>query len=598
MPHHEGMASPDYDRDELLSLLQALDEDEEFHLDALGETGVPRSIIIDRRAEKEKAFQMMCYVSLPFYAKYVLNIKVADHHKEWSDLIVRTIDLAAQPDRVRSTLCLLAPRDHGKSAWFSYALVLWLAHVRFPGEYGAMVGEGDVALTHLQHIKLGTPNQELPGIVNTPALAHLRPNGKEGWTNERVDLTNGSRIWAKGAKAAWRGKHPAWCIIDDLLSQDCLFSATERKRTHEKFTSELLPMVRGPVFVVGTPLHAADIYAYCKKQRAYIYREFPALSVDEETGKEVALWPKRFTVEQLHRIRDTEIGPLAFSREYMCKAISSISSLFPEELFQPPVMDDSFTLRPAREWVRERCTAGRFIAMDVGISANIGADYTVIFVVGLDESGNRYLIDLIRERGMGFQRIIKTFIATGAKYAVDAGLIESNQAQAFVGAEAISQSPFPIDMHQTGTEKHLWDRGVPSLRMLFENKKYRLPRGNAESISTTNTLIHELQAHTLVDGKVRSTAKHKDTVMAMWFIELLLRRMSYGGAFFEEEEGDAEALLDYWGDDPDLDSLVAKDVAESFRPGGTSPVPTGEDILYGTREVMGSDEIAKLMWDN
>lgn len=571
------MRVPDshFDRDEILKLLAELDEEEELALQG-DERGA--AVILDRRREKEELFEAMCLASLPFYAKYVLHIEVAEHHVSWSELILKTLEKAEQPDRIRATLCLLAPRGHGKSAWFSYALPIWLAHKIFPGDYGALVGEGDIALLHLKHIKQGTPNRDLPGILNTPELRHLKKSGSKGWTAELIELTNGSEIFAKGAKAAWRGKHPRWLVPDDLLSQECLFSPTERKKVHENLISQLMPMVRGPIFIVGTPMHSTDIYAYCKKQKGFLYKRFAALSTDPETGEEKALWPERFSIPQLKVMRDEELGPIVFSREYLCKAISSISSLFPPELFVPPVMDETWCIRPPADWWLKHCSAGRFISLDIGISANLSADFTVIMVWGLDEFGNRYLLDLVRERGLGFQGIIKRFIALGSMYGVDAGIIESNQAQAFVGNEAIAQAPFPIDMHQTGSEKHLWERGVPMLRLLFENKKYRLPRGDAESISLTDTFIRELQAHTVDDGKVVSTAKYKDTVMAAWFTELLLRRMSFGGAFFEEQEGDDAAVASYWGED-NLDGPAAREVSESFGRRNEGEVPTGEDVI-------------------
>lgn len=588
----------DLSEQEILDLLRELEEEERMI-----ERGDDESvaIVLDRRREKEELIDAMCQVSLPFYARYKLHMWVAEHHEQWSDLIVRTIDMAEQADRVRQAMCLLAPRDHGKSAWFCYALALWLGVEIYPGEYGAIVGEGDIAWTHLKHIKNGTPDRSLRGIMNTPELRWLRRKGSEGWTKDLISLSNGTEIFAKGAKSGWRGKHPRWLIVDDLLSQECIHSPTERKRVLENLKSALLPMVRGPVFIDGTPMHTEDIYNYCKKTRGFIYAEFPALYPDPETGEERALWPERFSVQQLHHIRDDEVGPLVFSREYMCKPISSLASLFPEEFFCPPVVDDSFTLNPPREWWAQTMVA-RFIAADIGISANLGSDYTVLWVIGIDAHGNRHILDVLRERGLGFAGIISNFIRLGVKYQVDAGIIESNQAQAFLASEAIRESPFPIETHQTGAEKHRDERGIPMLRLLFENKKYRLPHGDARSKKMMSVFIRELQAFTIEDGKVISTARHDDTVMAAWLLELLLRKMSFGGAWFDDagptkdEEDPVEA---FWGSpddeidpyDPDSESELdpyAAEMKESFGtvyrgplnpPDPNSPADYERDVL-------------------
>jgi len=569
----------------MLSLLQEFEEEEEILRD-----GNDRevAVVYDRRKEKERLITEMSRVSLPFYAKYVLHMLVVQHHKEWSELIVKTLLKADEPKIKRQTMCLLAPRDHGKSAWFSYALPLWLAHVIFPGEYGAMVGEGDISWTHLRHLKEGTPNQDLLGIIHTPELLHLKSDdSKKTWTKDRIQLANGSEIFAKGAKSALRGQHTKWMIIDDLLAQECLFSPTERKRALENFKGQLLPAVNGPVFVVGTPMHTGDLYGYCKHTSGFIYEEFPALQTDEE-GVEFSLWPSRFSVEQLHYIRDEEVGPLTFTREYLCKAISSLSTLFPEELFAPPTIDESAHMDPSRSWIERNCEA-TYISADIGISANIKADYTVFYVVGISSRGIRRILLIERARGLGFRGIIKQFIKLGVKYRVDAGIIESNQAQAFVVDEAIIDSPFPIERHQTGSEKHMADRGIPMIRLLLENGKFRFPFGDPESKRMSELLISELQSFTVDDGRVVSTSKNDDIVMAMWFSELLLQKFNFGGAFFDDEEDSAEAGDDdYWlGDEQEDDDEAVKgdpEVSSAFGRSGRQPgfgTPAADDFLMG-----------------
>jgi hypothetical protein len=556
-------------QEQILAFFRELEEEEEMLLDG-GDQAV--SIVLDRRREKEQLIKAMSQVSLPFYARFVLHMWVAMHHEQWSELIVKNIELSEREDRVRNTMCVLAPRDHGKSAWFAYALPIWLGDQIFPGEYGAIVGEGDIAWTHLKHIKQGTPDKSLRGILNTPEIAHLKKPTKEGWTKDLICLSNGTEIFAKGAKSGWRGKHPRWLVVDDFLAQECVYSPTERKRALDSLVGVMLPMVRGPVFIDGTPMHTEDIYfGHCKKEKAFIFVSFPALYTDKETGKETALWPQRFSVEQLYHIRDHEVGPLVFSREYMCKPISSLSSLFPEELFQPPVIAEDLVLRPDRKWLNEVIVAS-FIAADIGISANIGADYTVLWVVGIDAHGNRYILDALRRRGLGFRGIIREFISMGVEFGVDAGIIESNQAQAFVGQEAIIDSPFPIEMRQTGSEKHMLDRGIPMLRLLIEQKKYFLPCGDQYSKRLMNQFIHELQSFTIEDGRVICTARHDDLVMAAWLLEMLLRKMCFGGAWFDEDADDQGEYESYWETTEEQEneeyapreSLYDKEMKESF----------------------------------
>ena len=59
-------------------------------------------------------------------------------------------------------------------------------------------------------------------------------------------------------------------------------------------------------------------------------------------------------------------------------------------------------------------------------------------------------------------------------------------------------------------------KGVPSLSVLFENGKYRLPRGDKQSAELTDILTNEL-----IGLGIES---HDDTVMALWIAECGIRR--------------------------------------------------------------------------
>jgi len=76
----------------------------------------------------------------------------------------------------------------------------------------------------------------------------------------------------------------------------------------------------------------------------------------------------------------------------------------------------------------------------------------------------------------------------------------------------------PIMSYQTGAEKHTEDVGVSSLRILFENGKYEFPYGE-ECRNEIDTLLEELNGMAWDEGKLITTAAHKDTVGALWLAE-------------------------------------------------------------------------------
>jgi hypothetical protein len=91
--------------------------------------------------------------------------------------------------------------------------------------------------------------------------------------------------------------------------------------------------------------------------------------------------------------------------------------------------------------------------------------------------------------------------------------------------------------------KHPMDRGVPALRIMFENRKWRIPRGDAHSIEVTDHWIGEMGAMAIADGKVMSVGSHDDTVMATWMSDAAARH----GAqfrFVDDSTPEEKALAD------------------------------------------------------
>ena len=158
-------------------------------------------------------------------------------------------------------------------------------------------------------------------------------------------------------------------------------------------------------------------------------------------------------------------------------------------------------------------------------------------------------------------------------------------------------------MHHTGESKHSQTMGLPSLRILLENAKYRLPMGDERSREMVGNWITEMNSITVHNGKVVSLAEHDDLPIACWIGE---RALSSGHfAFdFEEQDGDKEAFDDLIASierPPDEDFLGEDDyVLGSLPESAGRPVKVNGrlvhadpvDILRDT-EPVGGDKSAK-----
>jgi hypothetical protein len=449
---------------------------------------------------------------------------IARHHEEWSELIVE-----------HGRLCIEAARDHGKTFFFDFAYPIWMAE-KHPNKDGFIFSASQPQAERI----LG----DIAGEIETnPKLRHLMPKVKQRWSSSCIQLANGHKIYARGYGTKVRGAHPVWVVVDDGLNDDTAYSEKVRQKEIDYFYNAITNMVipGGQIIVVGTPFHRSDLYAQLEKNTEYFFKKYPAIQADG-----TALWPERYDLESLET-RKQEIGSVRFSRELLCEAISDGSTLFPKPLFLgDPVEQTSIGLgMPLASWERAG-VLNRFMGVDFGLSSSVGADYTVVWTMGIDGQKNRWIVDIQRERGLAYEAQKALIVTTATKYKPGIIFVESNQAQRIFGTELIRETDLPIKLFHTGESKHSQMNGVPSLRILLENRKYRIPRGDARSIAMTDEWIDEMQSITVVNGKVASLGEHDDMVMANWICERAIEKGSFAFSF-SEEEGDAEVLAEMFG---------------------------------------------------
>ena len=501
--------------------------------------------LIRAMAARSCAFYAQSYLSGPPESPYNGRFLVSEHHQEWSDI------LNDRDPREKDFICVLAARDSGKSAFFSLAYPIWQID-RHPGDgrnnYGVIFSsKQDQASRILLDV--------LAEVESNPNLAHLLPEKRgRNWGGTFAKFANGHRLYARGYGVRVRGMHPKYVILDDVLNDSTdLVSEVGRRRNISYYYSAIEPMVvpGGQVVVVGTPFHKQDLYnALSEDNRVRCYR-YPAI---REDGR--ALWPERYSIQALQRIR-SGMPPVVFSREYLCEPVAEGATLFPEHLFHNSrVARHDVVLGREREyWEKEHGIQTVFMGVDFALSANVGADYTVLFVVGVDQVGNRWVIDIVRQKGMEFQNQLQLIKNIGRRYRCDSIYLESNQAQRIFGDELIRTTDLPIKNVQTGEEKHSVEKGVPSLRRILENEKFRIPRGDDRSKRITDIWIDEMQSFTFDGGRVVSVGSHDDTVMALYVCDKAIREGSFSFTF-GPQPGDEEAFQEETGYTLDPDMLL------------------------------------------
>lgn len=467
----------------------------------------------------------------PYKGKFLLG----RHHLEWDELINQ-----------HNRLNILAARDHGKSYFFTIAYSIWKAGYNAPGSAGVIFSATQPqAEEFLQKIK--------DELLSNPKLAHLIPyTGDRFWSARKIKLRNGSVIKAAGFGVKVRGGHPDWCVCDDVLNDDDIYSETIRRRNIDYFLSAIAGMVhrRKQLIVVGTPMHHGDLYAALKDTGEYKCVSYPAR--DPKTGE--VLWSERYSEDDLQAKRRELKSEARFAREYLCQPLSDEASLFPSKLFEGPTVRLPYVLGlPASYW--EERGMVRYTGVDIALSAETGADYFIIYTVAVDDKGVRHLANIRRGHGWSFRRQIDEIKEEYYLMRPDAIHIEANQMQRVWTDEVAETTDIPVrkffttgiggrqplnDWRRGATSvvvnKHHIDRGVPALRMLLEHGKFRIPRGDERSIELTDVWMGEMQAIGFIDGKVQSVGEHDDTVMACWMCDTAVRMGGYGDYSFGEDD--------------------------------------------------------------
>lgn len=475
-----------------------------------------------------------------FFASEVLGIEIGDHHQEWSELI-----------RKHDRISVLAARGHGKSGFWSYAYPLWRSW-RTAGNLGLIVSdtEGQVG-EFFRIIKEGKSFRDKDGLLwKLPAVADIPFMLEEGmlpkdwertWTESRISFANRSRFEGKTFGKRFRGRHVLWMVIDDGIGDDAAYSERAREKDWDFFTRALAPMVLpgGQIVDAGTPLHADDIHGRLAKVDEYVQRKYPAIRI--ENGREVALWSELRPLKWL-RAKEREIGSLAFGQEYMLQPATSEASLFPLRLFmrRPEVLDHTLSVNITLDEIKARGWSV-FFGVDVAQSAEVGADNFVICVMAVDDLGNRFVINMLAEKGMPFHAQLAAIEDWAARYEPDMIYIEANASQRIYGDELIRTTDLPIGKYVTSAAgKNSLESGVPGLRPLIENGKLRFARGDAESIQITDPLIAELGCFAWVDGKLQGVGAHDDRVMALFLCDQAVRATRRFTLWTADDNAEAE----------------------------------------------------------
>lgn len=455
-----------------------------------------------------------------FLTNVLINFEINWHHLEWGSFAQNY-----------SLLNILAPRDHGKSYFFSNAYPAWKMY-KFKGDDVHPKLRKQNNLNRRGFIitnEMGLAEELMEILQNTIEENYilrekLFPENKDAWNKRNIRCKNGARLSVKSYGASFRGRHPGYIIVDDFLKDNVLYSEMQRKKAINYFHSVIMNAIlpKGDVKVVGTPFHQNDLYGDLRTKKAWRFFEYPAITPDGDV-----LWRDRYTFADLMQKRDSQ-GNMIFSREMLVIPIVSDSSLFPFSILKRCFtgMSEYTLVKNIDDHPKKFVKV--VTACDFARSANVGADFSVFGTWGIDDDENMWLLHLWKAKGRSYREQINVLKSINANFHPDIMVMENNQFQDIM-ADIAAEEGLPVFPHTTtGKNKHDFIKGVPGMTILFEKGKVKLPRGNRFSIDVTDALTSELSAIAWTDEGIQGVGEHDDMAIMTWLATIGARKMGIG----------------------------------------------------------------------
>lgn len=473
---------------------------------------------LTKSIEEQMRINSLNYFIVSVMPDFIINW----HHLEWSEAV-----------RNYQYLCIIAARDHGKSFLFSNAYLAWNFY-RYERNLAGL--KTDQTLSERMMLFSFSMNQAVDLIEilkntiesNDILKDRLYPdNPSSNWKKEEIRTKNGCRLQGKSFGSSIRGAHPGKIVIDDGLTDAAIYSETQRNKTIQYFHSVIMNAIipKGQVTVVGTPFHSNDLYGDLKKKKNWHVREYPAIFPDGRM-----LWENRYDYLSLKDKRESQ-GNLIFSRELLCKPITSDSTIFPFEILNKSFINmENFSLvnNIQNHKIKFRHVV---VGVDLALSSSVGADYTVFVTFGIDDKENRWLINFYREKGVPYNQQKLKLKNINTAFKPDMIMVETNQFQMVLAQDLKAEGLQNIKPHNTGTEKHNLKQGLPSVAVQFEQSKYRIPIGDQRSRDIADLIISEFSSIAFTEKGIEGVGEHDDIPMAWWQAELAARQVTKGFGF-------------------------------------------------------------------
>lgn len=323
----------------------------------------------------------------------------------------------------KSHQLLLLPRDHMKSALVAYR-VAW-SITRDPTIRVLYISStSQLATKQLKFIKDILTNDTYR--LYWPDMVEKEDTKREKWTEREISVDHplrkeenvrDSTIITAGLTSNIVGLHCDIAVLDDVVVQGNAYTEDGRSKVEDQYS--FLSSIEGvgaQEWAVGTRYHPLDLYSKMMGMEIEDYDELgnvkstqPIYEVFERQVESVGdgtgefIWPRQqrsdgkwfgFDSGILREKKGKYLNKLHFRAQYYNDPHDVDNSPIQRDQFQ--YYDRQFLNRRNGYWEMRGARLNVFAAIDFAYSTGRRADYTSIVTVGLDGSGNYYILDIDR----------------------------------------------------------------------------------------------------------------------------------------------------------------------------------------------------------
>jgi len=436
------------------------------------------------QGESEESFLIKCSLRPDIFFERVLGKELKPFHREWFQIL-----------NTYNRIAISAPTGFGKTCVFGVSYPLWLAFFK-PGSQSLIISK---------NIRTQSSNvlEEIKSLIEeNEILKTLLPQDKKQyWTKEKINTSNGSKIFYSSYTQNVRGAHVDYVFCDEVAT----FPETE---TFFRDVTSRVVAKNGKIAAVSTPINTTDLLAQLMENEAYFSKKYPAIV------KNKSIWPEKFPLKVLTRIRK-EQGESNFQKNYMCNPRAEAeNTIFPlGRVMEGFDYERSFTTD---------FEGMIFIGCDFAIAKGPTSDFDAYVVI--EKLDDFFIIKHI-EIHRGFPthakaRRIKQLYDLYSSGPVKPKIIID---ESHIG-KAIGEDLLALGVSTVKQSFHSQARNalLVNLRNIIDGKKLIIPRKKDPLvIKLTNELVTQLigfkESKSKLTGNINylSTASHDDIVMAL-----------------------------------------------------------------------------------